>query len=88
MLPVMRILLFALGLSLLPGTSLAQGASGDSTGSLRALRIPISIGIRKRTDSTWGVKLRLTGSFLFRDFQSFNDIELDSVRNNAVLLGT
>ncbi len=87
MLPVMRILLWAVGLSCLPGLGLAQGASEDSTGSLRAIRVPISIGIRNRTDSTWGVKLRVTGSFLFRDFQSLNDISLDSVRNNAVLVG-
>jgi hypothetical protein len=84
----MRIFLLLVALAYTPGIGLAQGTSGDSSSSsLRAVRIPVSIGIRPRTDSTWGVKLRVTGSFLFRDVESLDDLRLDSFRNNAVLVG-
>ena len=85
----MRILLLAVAISCLPTPGVGQATPSDSTvASLRAVRVPISIGIRTRTDSTWGVKLRLTGSFLFRDFESFNQLDLQSIRSNAVLAGT
>lgn len=85
----MRIFLLIAALAGAPSLGAAQGTPGDSTQgkSLRALRIPVSIGIRPRTDSTWGVKLRVIGSFLFRDFRSLNDLQFDSVRSNALLVG-
>ena len=65
----------------------AQVPADSTTEELRAIRIPVSFSVQSMGESTWGIKLRVAGSFSVRDFQSLNDLDLGNFRTTAFLAG-
>ncbi len=65
----------------------AQVPADSTTQDLQAIRIPVSVSVQSMGESTWGIKLRVAGTFSVRDFQSLNDLDLGDFRTTAFLAG-
>jgi len=65
----------------------AQVPADSTTEELQAVRIPISFSVQSMGKSTWGIKLRVAGTFTVRNLQSLSDLDLGGFRTTAFLAG-
>ncbi len=80
------ILVLALGCFFTPIVG-AQVPADSTTAELQAVRIPVSFSVQSMGESTWGIKLRVAGTFTVRNLQSLNDLDLGGFKTTAFLAG-
>jgi hypothetical protein len=65
----------------------AQVPADSTVEQLQAIRIPISFSLQSMAESTWGIKLRVAGTFTVRNLQSLSDLDLGGFKTTAFLAG-
>ncbi len=65
----------------------AQVPADSTTAELQAVRIPISFSVQSMGESTWGIKLRVAGTFTVRNLESLSDLDLGGFKTSAFLAG-
>jgi len=83
----MRLTLCAVLGCFLASVGHAQVPTDSTTEELQAVRIPISYSLQSMGESTWGIKLRVAGTFTVRNLKSLNDLDLGGLRTTAFLAG-
>lgn len=65
----------------------AQVPADSTTEELQAVRIPISFSVQSMGESSWGIKLRVAGTFTVRNLESLSDLDLGGFKTTAFLAG-
>lgn len=65
----------------------AQVPADSTTEEIQAVRIPISFSVQSMGESTWGIKLRVAGTFTVRNLESLSDLDLGGFKTTAFLAG-
>ena len=51
------------------------------------MRIPVTVTLQPMAESTIGIKLRVAGTFVIRDFRTLDNLDLGTLRTKAFLAG-